>query len=54
MSVQGEQRSTVAVDDGVRQVIEPAEIVGGQLVLDISGSGGQLNGVTIAADGTGR
>ena len=54
IAVQGEQRSTVAVDDGVRQVIEPAEIVGGQLVLDISGSGGQLNGVTIAADGTGR
>lgn len=54
IGIQGEERSTVAIDDGVRQVIEPAEIVGGQLVLGISGNGGQLNGVTIADDGTGR
>lgn len=54
ISVQGEQRSTVAIDDGVRQVIEPAEIVEGQLVLGIGGNGGQLNGVTVAVGGTGR
>ena len=54
IAVQGEARSTVAVDEGARQVIEPAEIVEGQLVLGIGGNGGQLNGVTIAVDGTGR
>lgn len=54
IAVQGEERSTVAVDAGARQVIEPADVVDGQLVLGISGSGGQLNGVTIAGDGTGR
>lgn len=55
IAVQGEDRSTVAVDDGARQVIEPAEVVGGQLELRISGASGHLNGVTIAADaGTGR
>lgn len=55
IAVQGEDRSTVAVDQGARQVIEPAEVTGGQLVLGISGSGGHLNGVTIAAAaGTGR
>ena len=54
IAVQGEERSTVAVDAGARQVIEPADVVDGQLVMGISGSGGQLNGVTIAGDGTGR
>lgn len=52
IAVQGEDRSTVAVDQGARQLIEPAEVTDGQLVLGISGSGGQLNGVTIAADTT--
>ena len=54
IAVQGEERSTVAVDAGARQVIEPADVVDGQLVMGISVSGGQLNGVTIAGDGTGR
>ncbi|MGP5050974.1 GDSL-type esterase/lipase family protein [Brachybacterium alimentarium] len=55
IAVQGEDRSTVAVDGGARQVIELAEVVGGQLELRISGASGHLNGVTIAADaGTGR
>jgi lysophospholipase L1-like esterase/fibronectin type 3 domain-containing protein len=54
IAVQGEDRSTVAIDQGARQVIESADVVDGRLELGISGAGGQLNGVTVAADGTAR
>ncbi|EWS79682.1 lysophospholipase [Brachybacterium phenoliresistens] len=38
---------TVAVDSGSREVVLPAQVVGGQLVLGIGGRTGHLNGLTI-------